>query len=148
MDEELWRWIWLGAAALFGIGEMITAGFFLLPFAMGAVVAAILAFAGVNGAITGIVFLGVSVISLVWLRRYAARGEDRQQPVGANRFTGETAFVVERVDRISGEGRVRMATENWRATTDGDPIEEGVEVRILDVRGTRLVVEPLTKQEI
>ncbi len=147
MDEELWRWIWLGAAAVFGIGEIITAGFFLLPFAAGAAVAAILAFLDVAPAIQGIVFIAVSVLALIWLRRYAAQGDERQPAVGANRFAGETAFVLEPVDRISGEGRVRMATETWRATTDGDPIPAGAEVRITEVRGTRLVVEPLTEQE-
>jgi len=147
VDEELWRWIWLGAAAVFGIGEIITAGFFLLPFAAGAVVAAILAFANVNPAIQGIAFLVVSVLTLIWLRRYAARGDDYQPAVGANRFAGETAFVLEEVDRIAGKGRVRMATETWRATTEGPPIPKGTEVRITKVRGTRLVVEPLTEQE-
>jgi membrane protein implicated in regulation of membrane protease activity len=143
VDEELWRWIWLGAAAVFGIGEMVTAGFFLLPFAVGAVAAAILAFVEVSPAIQGVVFLVVSVLALVWLRRYAAKGDDRQPPVGANRFAGETAFVLEKIDRIEGTGRVRMATETWRATTEGASIDVGTEVRIVGVRGTRLVVQPL-----
>ena len=147
MDQELWRWIWLGAAAVFGVGEMMTAGFFLLPFAAGAAVSAILAFAGVAPAIQGITFIVVSVLALIWLRRYAAKGDDRQPAVGANRFAGETAFVLDEVDRVEGHGRVRMATETWRATTDGEPIPAGTEVRIVEVRGTRLVVEPLTEQE-
>ncbi len=144
MDDELWRWIWLGAAAVFGIGEMITAGFFLLPFAAGAIAAAVLAFANVNPAIQGIVFLVVSILALVWLRRYAAKGDERQASVGANRFSGETALVLDPIDRIAGTGKVRMDTEIWRATTDGDPIPADSEVRIIAVRGTRLVVEPLT----
>ena len=35
-DTELWRWIWVGAFVVLGIGEMITAGLFMLPFAFGA----------------------------------------------------------------------------------------------------------------
>ena len=43
MEPELWRWIWLGAAAVFLLGEVIIAGgVFMLPFAGGAIVAAIL----------------------------------------------------------------------------------------------------------
>ena len=34
-------------------------------------------------------------------------------------------------------------TEIWRATTEGDPIAEGTEVRVVDVRGARLVVDPV-----
>jgi membrane protein implicated in regulation of membrane protease activity len=55
---------------------------------------------------------------------------------------GQVARVVEEVDPATGEGRVRMETETWRATTDGGPIPVGANVRVLEVRGTRLVVEP------
>ena len=141
MDEELWRWIWLGAALLFGVGEIVTAGFFLLPFAVGAVASAVLAFTGVDPAIQGVTFVAVSIVALLALRRFADRDADHQPSVGANRMAGERGIVLERVDRVSGTGRVRVATEVWRATTDGQAIEEGVEVGVLDVRGTRLVVE-------
>ena len=50
--------------------------------------------------------------------------------------------MIEPIDRTTGVGRVRVDTEMWRATTDGDPIPEGTEVHITDIRGTRLVVEP------
>lgn len=145
MDEELWRWIWLGGAAVFGVGEMITAGFFLLPFAAGAAVAAILAFVEVEPAIQGIVFLVVSVLALIALRRFASKSDESQLPVGANRFAGQTAVVIEQIDRLHGTGRVRIGTESWRATTDGDPIAPPVEVRVVNVRGTRLVVKPIDR---
>ncbi len=52
------------------------------------------------------------------------------------------ALVLETIMRDSGEGKVRLDREEWRATTDGaEPIEPGVEVRVVDVRGSRLVVE-------
>jgi membrane protein implicated in regulation of membrane protease activity len=147
VDEELWRWIWVGAALLFGVGEIITAGFFLLPFAVGAVAAAVLAFTGIDPAIQGVTFVVVSILALVALRRFADRSDAHQPTVGANRMTGERGIVLERIDRVSGTGRVRVATEMWRATTDGPAIEAGVEVGILDVRGTRLVVEPIETRE-
>jgi membrane protein implicated in regulation of membrane protease activity len=145
VDEELWRWIWVGAAAVFGVGEMITAGFFLLPFAVGAVASAVLAFLNVDPAIQGVVFVAVSIAALVWLRRFADRSSEHQPAVGANRFIGEAAVALEPIDRVTGTGRVRMATEQWRATTDGPTIEPGTEVRVIGVRGTRLVVQPLDR---
>ena len=71
MDEpEQWRWIWLGAAVLFGIGEMATPGaFFLAPFAIGAVVASALAFADVGLAGEWAAFVGISVAAFAALRR-------------------------------------------------------------------------------
>ena len=142
MDNELWRWIWLGVAAVFGIGEIFTAGFFMLPFAAGAVVAFVLALLDVEPAIVLVVFLATSVLVLVVIQRLVRRGDQRTVPVGANRFVGRRVLVLERVDRVAGTGRVRLDTESWRATTDGDPLEPGSEARIVEMRGTRLVVTP------
>jgi len=141
MDNEIWRWIWIGAAAVFAIGEIFTAGFFMLPFAFGAVAALPLAWLNVNEVVQLIVFLAVSIISLLLIQRMVKKGDEHQPAVGANRFLESIGVVIEEIDRVSGRGRVRVETETWRATTDGDPIPEGTEIRVVEVRGTRLVVE-------
>ncbi len=142
MDNEWWRWIWLGVAAVFGIGEIFTAGFFMLPFAAGAVVAFVLAWLDVEPAIVLAVFLVTSVLVLIIIQRLVRRGDQKAVPVGANRFVGRRVLVLERVDRVAGTGRVRLDTESWRATTDGDPLEPGAEALVVEMRGTRLVVVP------
>ncbi len=143
METETWRWIWVGAAVFLGLAEMVTAGFFMLPFAVGAVIAAILAFAGVAPAVQLIVFIATSTVALVVLQRFVRQGDEHQPAMGSNRFVGQQAVVLEPIDRATGTGRVRMDTEEWRAATDGDPIEVGTEVKVVDVRGARLVVEPV-----
>lgn len=142
MDVSVWRWIWLGLTLVMAVGEMLTAGFFLIPFAVGAGAATLLAFAGVNVPVQTVVFLVVSVIALWYLRRYTKSREDEQPTVGANRFLQQRATVLEPVNRRDGTGRVRLDTEEWRATVDSDDtIEAGTEVVIVEVRGTRFVVE-------
>lgn len=141
MDNETWRWIWVGAALVLGFAEIVTAGFFLLPFAIGAAVAAVLAWLDVSPLVQLLVFIGVSVVVLLLLQRFVRRSDERQPAIGANRLVGQRAHVLEAVDRATGEGRVRFDAELWRATTDGDRIEEGVEVTIVGIRGTRVVVE-------
>jgi membrane protein implicated in regulation of membrane protease activity len=89
-----------------------------------------------------LVFIGVSIVTLVALQRFVRRSDQYQPTVGANRFVGQSATVLEDIDRTAGTGRVRMDTEVWRATTDGAPIPAGTAVRVVDVRGARLVVEP------
>lgn len=143
MDNETWRWIWVGSALFLAFAEIVTAGFFMLPFAVGAVLAAILAWGGVAPIVQLLVFIGVSVVVLVALQRFVRRSDERQPTVGANRFIGQRAVVLEEVDRIAQTGRVKMDTELWRATTEGAPIPVGVEVLVVDVRGARLVVEPM-----
>jgi len=63
--------LWLIAAAILGIGEIATMGFFLAPFAAGALVAALLSAAGAGTAISLIVFLLVSIAALAALRPIA-----------------------------------------------------------------------------
>ncbi len=145
MDNELWRWVWIAAAFVFGVGEVFTAGFFILPFAVGAVVAAILAWLNVAVGIQWAAFLVVSFLALIGLRRLAPADEP-QPSVGANRLIGAVGKVLETVEPIHDQGRVKVETEEWRATADIDRIEEGTTVRVIAVRGTRLVVEPVEER--
>lgn len=143
VENEVLQWAFLiGALALF-VGEILTAGFFLLPFAIGSAISAVLAFMGVPPAVNLVAFLVISVIALVALQRYTDTDDD-QPPVGANRYADKMGTVLVPVSRAKGTGRVRVETENWRASTDlAEEIPEGTEVQIVEVRGTRLIVEPI-----
>jgi membrane protein implicated in regulation of membrane protease activity len=146
-DQTVWVGLWLVAAALLAVGEMLTAGFFLLPFAIGAAAAGVLALATVSVPIQLITFVVVSVGSLFLLQQFARRDiRGELLPVGAARYIGSSALVVEPVSRLHGTGWVKMGTEDWRATTDGDvDIPANTEVRVTEVRGARLVVEPVDR---
>ena len=141
MDNEVWRWVWLGLAVVMALAEIVTAGFFILPFALGASVAFILAWLGAAVAWQWTAFVVLSIVSLIYLQRFTNKDDEEQPRVGANRFVGKRGMVLEDVDRMAAEGRVRMETEVWRATTEGDPIAAGTEVRIVGVVGSRLMVE-------
>lgn len=150
---ELWRWIWLAAAVSFVVGEMTTAGaFFLLPFGVGAAVAAVLAFLDVAVGWEWVVFLAVSVATLAALRPLARRLElqtPMQSGVGGSRWVGRSGVVLEEVppDR-SASGTVRIDREEWRAeSAHGRVIAVGARVRVVAVEGTRLVVEPADDED-
>jgi membrane protein implicated in regulation of membrane protease activity len=148
MDSpEQWRWIWLAATAVFAIGEMATPGsFFLAPFAVGALVASLLAFAGVSVLVEWIVFIAVSVIMLALLRPLSKRldREALDHGVGARRLIGRQATVLRTIPAGDEIGMVRVDREQWRAQSiDGTPIAAGIAVRIADVQGTRVIVAPL-----
>jgi membrane protein implicated in regulation of membrane protease activity len=147
MDQGVWVSLWLIAAAVLAVGEMLTAGFFLLPFAVGAATAGVLALASISVPIQIITFVVVSVASLWLLQRFARKDVHGElQPVGASRYIGSRAVVTHPVNRLHGTGRVMMGTEDWRATTDSDDeYAPGGEVRVIEVRGTQLVVEPINK---
>ncbi|MGH8928526.1 MAG: NfeD family protein [Acidimicrobiia bacterium] len=143
VENEIWRWLWTGLAVVMGIGEIFTAGFFLLPFAIGAAAAAVLAWLGVAILAQWLVFFGVSLFALVYLRRFISRQDEMDQPsVGANRWAGSKAVVLEAIDPLGSTGLVRIGGEEWRATSDA-PIPAGTEVRVTSVSGSRVMVVPI-----
>jgi membrane protein implicated in regulation of membrane protease activity len=145
-DPDIWRWIWLGAAVVLGVGEMATMGFFLLPFAIGALVAGVLAFLGVAFALQVVAFALVSVVVFAAFRPLAHRldqaGDDHG--VGAKRLVGATAVVLEEITSAR-VGMVRIGAEEWRAVAadDDEPIPAGAAVTVREIKGTRAVVEPV-----
>lgn len=147
VEPESWRWIWLAAAAVFAIGELTAPGtFFLLPFAIGAAVACVLAFLGVSVAIELVAFIVVSLVALVGFRSLA-RHLDRTEPtegIGSKRLIGQPAKVIEAIDGAHDLGIVRIDREEWRAESgDGSALPVDTPVKVVEVRGTRVVVFPV-----
>jgi membrane protein implicated in regulation of membrane protease activity len=144
VDQSAWVTMWLIAAGVLAIGEMVTAGFFLLPFAAGAAVAGVLALLSVSVPVQIVTFVIVSVLTLWLLQRFAKKDiQGELLPVGAARFVGSPAIVLQPVKKFE-DGMVKMGTQEWRATTDKDEeIHVGTEVRVIEVRGARLVIEPV-----
>lgn len=151
-DPSLWQWVWLGTSVLFAVGEMANPGsFFLLPFAIGAAVAAVLSILGVSVAIGWAAFVILSIGSLLALRPLAQR-LDRDEPIegiGAKRLIGEQGSVIEAIGTEGDLGLVRINREEWRAeTVEGTSLDAGTPVRIVEVRGTRVVVHPVPSPEL
>ena len=143
-SPDEWRWVWIIATAVFAVGEMATPGsFFLAPFAIGAFVAAILAFADVSVTVEWAVFLIVSIAALAALRPVARRLDLNavDHGVGSRRLVGTRATVLKAIPGDDELGLVRLDREEWRAqSTDGTPIPVGATVRVADVQGTRVLV--------
>ena len=136
--------IWLIAAVIFAVGEIATMGFFLAPFAVGAVVAAFVSAAGTGTAITLIIFLLVSIAALAALRPIA-RSHRKQAPrlrTGTAALVGRSGMVIERIANDEGVGCVRLDGEIWtaRAYDEDEVIEEGKRVHVIEIRGATALV--------
>ncbi|MGI8938121.1 MAG: NfeD family protein [Iamia sp.] len=144
-DPDTWRWIWLVATGVFAGGEMLVAGsFFLAPFAVGAVIATVLAFAGAPILAQWAAFVAVSAAAFAGFRPLARRLDANapNHPVGSTRLAGHPAVVIEAIAG-DGVGLVRVDREEWRAEAEGaQTVTVGTQVTILEVRGTRLIVAP------
>lgn len=148
---ETWRWIWLGAAVVFAVGEIAVAGsFFLAPFAIAAAIACAAAFAGVSVAMSWLVFVVASVVALALLRPLAKRldASSATSGAGADRWVGRDGVVLADIPaRGAGMGLIRLDREEWRAESEtGLRIPAGTHVVVARVEGTRLVVRDLANQ--
>jgi membrane protein implicated in regulation of membrane protease activity len=136
--------IWLVAACALGAGEMHTGGFFLAPFAVGALVAAVVSLAGVGIGLAVIVFLLASVLVLLTLRPLAQR--HRRLPpairTGAAALVGRDAVVLERIANREGVGCVRIDGEVWTARSfdEDEVIDAGDRVQVIEIRGATALV--------
>ena len=103
VDQSTWVTMWLIAAAVLAIGELVTAGFFLLPFAAGAADAGVLALLSISVPVQIITFVLVSVLALWLLQRFASdeRHHQIRQPAGS-------------IDRVNRD-HVRMHDRRGRA---------------------------------
>jgi membrane protein implicated in regulation of membrane protease activity len=140
---EDWVW-WMIAAGVLAVGEIATLGFFLGPIAIAAMTAAIVALAGAGVAAQWIVFIAVSLASLLVLRPIARRHlrTPAQLRTGTAALVGRQAVVLERVDRDGGQ--VKLAGEVWSARSfdDDDAFEAGARVEVMQIDGaTALVAE-------
>jgi membrane protein implicated in regulation of membrane protease activity len=147
MDANYW-WIWMIVAAVFVIGEIFTAGFFLLWFAVGSAVAGLLAYLGIGMAGQLAAFVVLSLILFFASRPFAERFSKTQPPgIGADRLIGKEAIVLETIDNALNTGLIRMDLEEWRADCEGkEAIAEGARVVITAVSGNHLVVKMKEEQ--
>jgi len=146
---EIW-WIWMGLAAAFLIGEILTAGFFLIFLSVGAAAAGVLAMLDVSSVGQFIVFIVVSGILFVFGRRFADRVTEKQPAgIGADRFIDQEGVVLEKIDNSSNTGSVRVGQDEWRAVSEtGDILQKGARIKVTQIDGTRAVVKIIEKEEM
>ncbi len=137
--------IWLVAACILGVGEMHQGGFYLLPFAAGAGLAALVSLLGVGALLSAILFVLTSVIVFGALRPVARR--HRRLPpairTGAAALVGRRAMVLERIANDEGVGCVKIdGGEVWTARSydEDEVIDVGERVEVVEIRGATALV--------
>ena len=150
IDLDVWPWVWLGIAIAFALIELtfIAETFIILPWAVSAFVAAILAFYDVSVEVQWSVFVfggGVLFVAMYqWAQRFM-KTHTMEPGVGADRLVGMVGLVLQSIepDDTDRKGRVSIAGEVWGALVDGsEPVPAGARVKVLAMKGTRVIVAP------
>jgi membrane protein implicated in regulation of membrane protease activity len=138
-------WIlWLIAAVIFAVAEVINLSFFLFPFAIGAAGAAVVGLAGGGVALELITFAALTGVSFTVVRPIARRHltVPPQIRTGTAALVGRTGIVTERIANDEGVGAVRLDGEVWsaRAYDEDQVIEAGTRVQVMEIRGATALV--------
>ena len=146
MDRQLI--LWIAAAVVFGLIEAATAQILTLWFCIGSIGAIIAYTLGASLTVQIIVFVAVSLLTLVIARPYLRRfTKTKVQPTNLDMCIGQQALVTERISNLDGTGQAKIRGTIWTArSSDGSVIEPGALVKVLSIEGVKLIVEPAAPQ--
>lgn len=137
--------IWLVLLVGLAVAEAITVGLTSIWFAAGALCALITSLITQNILIQLVVFLAVSLVTLLLVRPLAQKYfTPHRVATNADRLIGSDALVLEEINNLDAKGQVRVAGTVWSARSQEDDliIPRGTRVRILRIEGVKLFVLP------
>ena len=146
--SNLWL-IWVTISILCLILELSSGDFFILCFAIGAAVSAIVAGCGLSLTWQIILFAVVSALSLLLVRPALLKKLHKPERVrlsNAEAMIGQEGRVSEPIE-AGGYGRVAIDGDDWKAQgVDGVAIGKDVRVRVVKMNSIILTVEPVTAE--
>lgn len=142
MSEMMILWIIVLIAAIFI--EAMTMGITSIWFAGGALTAIILELLNAGTYLQVIVFLVISLLLLYFTRPVAVKLFNKERvKTNAEGLIGKQAVVTDTIHNLKTTGKVVVAGQEWSArSSDEETIfETGEIVRIVDIKGVKLIVE-------
>ncbi len=135
---------WIIALVVLVVIELATVGLASIWFALGAVAALIAAALSAPFWLQTVLFLAVSLISLVLTRPLAVKWlAGRRAATNFDRVLEMTGVVTEEIDNYAATGTVRVDGKEWTARSeDGRVIPAGSVVRPRYIDGVKLIVTP------
>ncbi len=137
---ETMFWIWMAAAVVFLIIELLTPTLIFVSFAIAAAIAGIYAQLNPTEYYWQIgIFIIATVVLLPLSRKAAKKLVKPSDDSNVDAMIGKLALVTAAIDPDHG-GKVRFEGEIWQALAE-EAIEENAKVRIVAVTGTRVRVQ-------
>ncbi len=149
LSENLWS-VWLAAAAVLGVAELLSLDLVLIMLAVGALVGAVTAVAG-GGPVLQLLLAGGAATAMLLLVRPSVVKRLHTGPelrLGHGKLVGQQGVVTETMSAHE-TGRIRIDGEIWSATPYDDTltIEAGQTVEVLQIRGATALVHPIPSLE-
>jgi membrane protein implicated in regulation of membrane protease activity len=147
--DHAWA-VWLAAAALLGIADLLSLDLFLVMLAVGALGGAATAAVGAPFVLQLIVAAIISV-GMLWLVRPGLVSRLHHGPelkLGATKLIGARGVVTRRITGVA-VGQIRLDGETWTAAPYDDDlvIDPGATAEVLEIRGATAYVHPIPELE-
>lgn len=141
----MWQ-IWLIAAGIFFVAEIITIGFLIFWLGIGALLAMVVSFFTSNIIIQTAVFVISSTILIFATKPLVSKitKNDKTVPTNVYSIIGKRGIVIEDINLVEGKGQIKVDGEVWSAICNGNvTIPSGTEITVLEIRGVKALVEPI-----
>ncbi len=143
----MWQ-IWLIIAGVCLVIEIMTVGFLVFWFAIGALFAMIVSFFTNNLIIQTTVFVISSAILIFATKPFVKKFMNSKTDIKTNVYSsiGKTGIVTKDIDVLNSVGQIKVDGELWTATSiDDKNIPKGTEVEIKEIKGVKAIVAPIQK---
>ncbi len=140
----MWQ-IWLIAAGVFLILEILTVGFLVFWLSIGCLFAMLVSFVTDNIVAQMAVFV-VSSGLLIFATKPLVKKFTKKDTAKTNVYSlaGKKAIVTEDIDWTTGSGQIKFEGQVWSAkTAEQVNIPKGTEVEIEKIEGVKAFVKPL-----
>ena len=134
---------WLVAMIAFFVVEAATVNLMTLWFAFGALAALITSLLGGELWLQIVMFIAVTVITLIPTRKLAKKyfSKSHHQATNSDIVIGKDCIVVEEIDNLISTGAVKCLGKEWTARSeDGRKIATGETVTAVAIEGVKLIV--------
>lgn len=138
---------WLISMVALFIVEAATVNLVTLWFAFGALGALITSLLGGQLWLQIVVFIAVTIITLIPTRKIAKKyfSKSHHQPTNTDMVIGKSCIVTEDIDNLLATGAVRCLGKEWTARSkNGEKIAAGETVTAVAIEGVKLIVRPET----
>ena len=135
---------WLIVAGICFVIEIYTIGFFVFWFGIGALITMLSSFFISNIFIQAMIFVISSSLLLFFTKPLSKKFIKENQTTSTNVYSiiGKDALVIENIDSINGEGKIKVNGEIWSAISDTN-IKKDTKVRVLSINGVKAKVEKI-----
>ena len=141
----MWH-IWLIIAGVCFVIEMMTVGFLIFWFGIGALLTMIVSLIFPDNIVLQTAVFVLSSTLLIFLTKPLAKKltkSDKKVATNAYSVIGKKGIVTQDINETHGVGQIKVAGEVWSAkTTDGSTIEKGTQIEVIKIDGVKAVVEP------